>query len=50
MIGYQVPTRSPEMNGAREQNKDGQRELSFGVVRVSIIQVLFIEVIFVFYG
>lgn len=44
MIVCQVPTRSPEINSAREQNTNGERELPF-----SIIQVLFIEVIFVFY-
>lgn len=42
---YQVPTRSIEMNGAREQNTDGERELPF-----SVVQALFMEVIFVVYG
>lgn len=41
---YQVPTISLEMNGAREQNTDGARELSF-----SVIQALLMEVIFVVY-
>lgn len=41
----QVPARSTQMNGAREQNTNGEKELPF-----SVVQGLFIGVILVLYG